>query len=169
MKEQYRGAAAALFFAGSLIAYAYFFHPELIQISEEIPAAPGEASEETDISEYEETISTLEDTNESLTMQLQELREEITALENDIEDKESSSESVSAEDSPAIHAMLEISPGETSSDISERLFDLRLIDSRNQFEADISGSGLSQQIQTGSYLLTSEMDNTDIIDTITAP
>ncbi|AOM82626.1 hypothetical protein [Salisediminibacterium beveridgei] len=165
MKEQFRGAATALFFAGSMLAYAYFFHPELIGMSEESVTGSRGASEESEVSELEETIRTLEDTNEALTMQLQELTEEITALE----DEDRSADSGSPEDAPAIHAMLEISAGETSSDISERLFDLRLIDSRNQFEATISDSGLSQQIQTGSYFLTSEMDSTDIIETITTP
>lgn len=166
MKEQFRGAAVALFFAGSVLAYIYFFHIELIDANESSSAVPSEASDASVVSELEETVTTLEDTNETLSLQIRELTEEIASLEMEQEENGASED---LNEPPMIHAMLEISQGETTSDISERLFDLRLIDSRNQFEADLIGSGRAQQIQTGSFFLTSDMDNQAIIDIVTTP
>ncbi|ADH99820.1 hypothetical protein [Salisediminibacterium selenitireducens] len=163
MKEQMRGAASALFFSGIVLAYLYFFHPAIL--GTDYTEAEENVADNGILLELEETITELETLNQSLENDRQVLEEEIRRLEDNRETTNQTEEY----NPPLIHAMLEISPGETSSVISERLFDLQIIDSRNAFEAELNEHNRADRIQTGSFFLTSDMDNEDIIETITNP
>lgn len=163
MREQMRGAASALFISSIALAYLYFFHPDIL--STEQPATEQNRATDALIIELEETISELESVNQSLESERQELEDEISRINDSHENADDNNNS----DSPIVHAMLEITPGETSSVISERLFDLHIIDSRNAFESDLNSDNRADRIQTGSFFLTSDMDNEDIIEIITNP
>lgn len=176
-KDTFRGAAASLFLAGSILAGMYYFQPEIIAGETN---SGGNPEDNLDL-----TISRLADqghivlTEEEHSKQLnqfkdlqtenEELHKQVKQLKESIEQKmENLSYNPSESSEPLFYSILSIEQGMTSQDISSKLLKLKIIKNRDSFEQELAKNEVEDRIQIGQYTLNNQMSTEEIVQLITS-
>ncbi|MGJ9381745.1 hypothetical protein [Salipaludibacillus sp. CF4.18] len=182
-KENIRGAAAGLFFAGVILAGINYLQPtssDSEQNSETRVNANDITTEEASSFLEEKGFSTIPtEEYELLTEQRDDLTEEINSLTSQLEELEQSQvneeennpeeTSTEASDSEVIYnSVLSISSGMTTQEISEQLVSLNIIDDAEEFSNAIFDRQLEQRLQIGEFTLDSQMSINEIVEKITS-
>ncbi|PYZ94296.1 hypothetical protein CR194_01825 [Salipaludibacillus keqinensis] len=160
-KDSFRGAAAGLFLAGTVLAATYYMQPEVLSYDE---TAVLEEQSETTLSKGEyEQLEQLEVENEALRKQLEGV-EDSSQENDDSEEPETNTE----ESDPVYFSILSIEPGMTSQDISEKLVRLNIIHDSESLAQELAAQGVEDRIQLGEYTLNSDMSVEEIVTIITS-
>lgn len=182
-KENFRGAAAGLFFAGVILAGINYLQPTSNGQSSVTSVIANDINAEEAMAFLEEkgftTLSSEE--YEQLTEQQDDLTDEINTLISQIDELEQSqndrdgndaedtySDSSDSDSGVIYNSVLTISSGMTTQDISEQLVSLNIIDDADELTTEIFDRELAELLQIGEFTLDSEMSINEIVEKITS-
>lgn len=165
-KHVLRGTGSGIFLSAAALAAFVYLQPDSLenanQASQHNSGEPGNGTNGENSHELTDDLSVITEENEHLKQEVEQLErviQELEASEDDAEDTGSRE--------VVYQSILTVEEGMTSQEISALLEELNIIADPADFEQALANLNAEQQIQIGTYTVTSDMAAEEVADLVT--